>query len=195
MQFFWIKLLRQYRNTPKCVSSKAALLTLLWVFVIYLIYIFSYQPANYISNFTHSPIDILVAIYAVNAVVLCLFPVAGFLADNKFGRYRTVTKSLYLLIVSLLLALPLLLPLPILDHLNDSLKVPIAITLLAVASVPILLLTVSFIGLVAMSFSLEWTSFMTHQPHIKAYFFIGSCGFTTWHSLPVRYYGILFLIT
>ena len=146
MSSYWQVLGKRYHNNSKCINSKSALLALLWVFVVYLVYIVAYQPANYLSN---SPISVLVAIYAINGFVLCLFPVAGFLADTKIGRYRTVTKSLYLLMVSLTVAIVLLSVLPVLDHLNDSFKKPIAIVIFILAVVPILLLTASFIGLVS----------------------------------------------
>ena len=139
----------RYHRSSKCISSKSALFALLWVFVIYLIYTFSYQPVNYLSALVNSPIVTLVIIYVLNAAVLCLFPIAGFLADNTFGRYKTVIRSLYLLIVSLVIALVVLLPLPLLDHLSESLRKTIAIVIFSLASVPILLLTASFIGLVS----------------------------------------------
>ena len=136
----------KYHRTSKCVSSKSVLLALLWVFVIYLIYILAYQPANYLSN---SPIDTLVGIYAINAVVLCLFPIAGFLADTKIGRYKMVTKSLYLLFASLVLAMALIFSILILGILHYSLKGKIFTAIFSLAVFPTLLLTASFIGLVS----------------------------------------------
>jgi len=146
MSPYWQVFRKRYRNNSKCINSKSALLALLWVFVVYVIYIVAYQPANYLSS---STISILVAIYGINGIVLCLFPVAGFLADTKIGRYQTVTKSLYLLMVSLTITILLLSVFPVLDHVNDSLKRHFAIIIFVLATVPILLLTASFIGLVS----------------------------------------------
>jgi len=54
------------------------------------------QPENY-TYLVHP--EYLSYIYAGNAFLLCFYPLAGFLADNKFGRYNSVIWSMYILLV------------------------------------------------------------------------------------------------
>ena len=35
--------------------------------------------------------------------IMCFFPLAGFLADTKYGRYKTVVRSLFLVSLSIAL--------------------------------------------------------------------------------------------
>ena len=44
-----------------------------------------------------------VCVYAGNAAILCLYPLAGFLADNKIGRFKTVYHSSIFLLVLIIL--------------------------------------------------------------------------------------------
>ena len=37
----------------------------------------------------------------MNAIISGFYPLAGFLADNKFGLYRTITKSLIIMLALL----------------------------------------------------------------------------------------------
>ena len=58
-----------------------------------LLYGLFYQPSNYVSvlSYEYDPFNIpwIVAIvYAAGAIVLSFYPLAGFLADNKFGDTR-----------------------------------------------------------------------------------------------------------
>ena len=41
--------------------------------------------------------------YGFVAIVFCFFPLAGFLADVKYGRYKMVVRSLCLIFPSVLL--------------------------------------------------------------------------------------------
>ena len=65
------------------------------------------------TKFAKYDAGILFAVYASMAFVLCFYPVAGFLADTRYGRYNTVIWSLYLLLTMLVMsfaAATLLLP-------------------------------------------------------------------------------------
>jgi len=75
------------------VSSKAAIVILFWNFAINLVYGFVFVPSNYIHYHATS--------YLVSfgiAILLAFSPVAGFLADVKFGRYKTVLYSMWLIL-------------------------------------------------------------------------------------------------
>ena len=41
--------------------------------------------------------------YGGIALITCFFPLAGILADIRFGRYKTIITSIYLVLISLLL--------------------------------------------------------------------------------------------
>ena len=106
-------LVRRYGNTRKCVSSNAALLILLWSFVVGLLGAILLNPDLYARLFLYLPVhnvfDIQFAPYAFSLyggiiVLTCFFPVAGILADIKYGRYTTVITSLFIVFLSVLLA-------------------------------------------------------------------------------------------
>ena len=87
----------RYGNTRKCVSNKAALLILLWNFVVGLLSGMLLNPELSI---------IFLSIFTLIAIIdfTCFFPLAGILADIKFGRYKIVVNSLFIVFLSLLLA-------------------------------------------------------------------------------------------
>ena len=88
----------RYRNTHKCISSKAALLILFWTFVVctitseVFINVFLYIKAlGFNSN--------LAIIFNGGSALINIFcPLAGFLADVKFSRYKTIMTSFYIML-------------------------------------------------------------------------------------------------
>ena len=90
----------RYGNTRKCVSNKAALLILLWSFVVGLWGAMLLNPEMYLSilAFIYS-----FATYGVVVIFTCFSPLAGILADIKFGRYKTVVTSLFIVLLAVLL--------------------------------------------------------------------------------------------
>ena len=94
-------LARRYGNTRKCVSSKAALLILLWSFVVGLLSAMLLNPGDCMTIF---PLEAPLGAYGAVVVFTCFFPLAGILADIKFGRYKTVTTSLFIVLLATLLA-------------------------------------------------------------------------------------------
>ena len=91
----------RYATTRKCVSNKAALLILLWSFVVGLLSAMFLSPEMYLRMFESS---LSLAAYGVVVVFTCFFPLAGIIADIKFGRYKTVVNSLFIVLLALLLA-------------------------------------------------------------------------------------------
>ena len=94
---------RRYRNTRKCITSKAALLVLLWAFIL---------PPGYVAlihpELLHLEFLKQASKYAIHPTVLlllivqCFFPLAGHLADTKIGRYKTIILSLWITMLALL---------------------------------------------------------------------------------------------
>ena len=92
----WEILRRRYKNTRKCISSKGALAILMWSFAAFLL-----NP-----NSIRQPIllQTIFIQYGVTASIFCFYPFAGYLADHKYGRYKTVVFGLWLLLPSILLS-------------------------------------------------------------------------------------------
>ena len=94
----WLsRYVRRYKTTRKCVSSKSALLILFWIFILDLWNGVALNPDLYLRNF---PTIFTLASYGFVALVYCFFPVAGFLADVKYGRHKVVVGSLSVFLVS-----------------------------------------------------------------------------------------------
>ena len=97
-----------------CVTSKAAILTLVWSFGVSTMYELIYQPSNWLSHYSDlyfsrdQRFSYIPILYALNAIVLSFYPLAGFLADNRFGRYKTITRSLQVVLVFIAIAVPFL---------------------------------------------------------------------------------------
>ena len=89
----------------------------------------------------------IAALYAMSAAILCFYPLAGYLADNKFGRFKTVIRSLYVLMGVLVIFNVLgamVVPLYYLKHLNERLTV--LRLLFANGAVTVFASTVSIVG-------------------------------------------------
>ena len=88
----------RYGNTRKCVSSKAALLILLWSFVVGLLsgLLINLQVISFGQNAILG-----ISLNAGAVLITCFFPLAGILADIKYGRHKTVVTSLHIVLISL----------------------------------------------------------------------------------------------
>ena len=75
--------------------SKSILLLLFWQFTIKFVYNFTI----FIIKAEESNVGILVKV-VVAISFLCLAPVASFVADVKFGRFKTLVSSTYVIIIS-----------------------------------------------------------------------------------------------
>ena len=95
---WWSRCVLRYKTTRKCVSSKSALLILLWSFIVGLWNGVALNPDLYLRNFT---LIYTLAGYGVVAFVFCFLPLAGFLADVKYGRYKMVVRSLCFLLITI----------------------------------------------------------------------------------------------
>ncbi len=98
---WWIKGARRIRRGGVCIGSKAAWLTLIWCCCIGITYGLASNPSNGIFQLAGV---FIVAIYVVNSIFLCFYPLAGYLADNVVGKYRMIIGSLQLLLIALLVS-------------------------------------------------------------------------------------------
>ena len=93
---------RRYRRGHKCVSSNAVILILFWSFSVSLIYYSIFEGGNYLFS-TLAPVEYYSFLYAPESFIMCFYPLAGFLADTKYGRFRMVNRSSQLLLLSIFL--------------------------------------------------------------------------------------------
>ena len=105
----WSWLATRYGASRKCVTSNAALLILTWSFVVGLIsgmLIPSSRSSLDLLNFVYdgSTLVIMLPVYSGAVIITCFFPLAGILADIKFGRHKTVVTSLFILLLAIVLA-------------------------------------------------------------------------------------------
>ena len=73
------------------IRSKAALLVLLWNFIVSQDFSLIFY-SNLLLHLHHS----LIIVHGCVSLVFLLYPFAGYLADSRFGRYKTITTSLML---------------------------------------------------------------------------------------------------
>ena len=93
----WSSLKCRYRNTRKCISSKGALAILMWSFVVSTLHYLFLNPAAYLSlEYIQNASITFIIVYGTTATIFRFYPIAGNLADNKYGRYKTVVFSLWL---------------------------------------------------------------------------------------------------
>ncbi len=111
---YWALHKRRYQRAHKCVSSKAALIILVWIFLTLLASFLTSTSFFDIFHYKVSPLSYELYSY-ISSLSYCIYPVAGYLTDVKFGRHKTVIKSfnlniLFLLIFSLLVLILLFAP-------------------------------------------------------------------------------------
>ena len=92
----------------KCVTSKAALLILLWSFMVGLLSGMMLNSDLIVSiALSIDSIDVAITLYIYIGVafITCLFPLAGVLADIKYGRYKTIITSICIVLLALIFLL------------------------------------------------------------------------------------------
>ena len=141
------RLAMRYGRSRKCVSSKAALLILLWSFVVGLLSGMFINPDFYLAIVV-DPIALVA--YGCAVIFTCFFPLAGFCADIGCGRYKTVVASLCIVLVST----PVL---PVVVWLN--------LTLLEIAVIVLLLVCIIFTNVGLVGFTANVVQFGMDQLH------------------------------
>ena len=100
------------RYSPFCVKNKATLLILTWKFLFSLSLGVLLTPRTYLSLFADdlnvSFVAVTCGAYGSTAILFMFFPLAGFLADVKYGRYKVVLTTLWLVWLCLTISIPLL---------------------------------------------------------------------------------------
>ncbi len=87
---------QKYSSTRKCVSSPAGLLVLLWLFLVSFLFLILHYEKVIVPHNLRNYNSILLS--CVSAILFLAYPIAGHLADTKFGRYRVLVASLWTLV-------------------------------------------------------------------------------------------------
>ena len=97
----------RYRRTNKCIRSKAAVLILVWSFAVMMSYGAISNTLRFymqvLSVFEIPVIGLNIGLFVTSSgfVPIYIFcPLAGFLADTKFSRQKTIITSLYITLLS-----------------------------------------------------------------------------------------------
>ena len=91
----YLRLCCKVRYQPRILKNKGAILVLVWNFIVYF-------TIHYITEEILTQFD-LVANVIVMAVIGILLPVAGWLADVRFGRYKVICWSMWTMWISAML--------------------------------------------------------------------------------------------
>ncbi len=85
-----------------CLTSKPALVILIWTFAVNFTYEYGNQALIW-NSADKNPRKSVIK-HAIVALVLCFSPLAGYLADVKCGRYKVITRSMYTITTAIILA-------------------------------------------------------------------------------------------
>ena len=101
---FWSRCVRKYCCGHKCVTSKSPLIALFWSFLVSVMFgcLYQYIVLRVIYKYNVSN---QVQAYSVMAFLFCFYPLAGCLADIKFGRYKTIDGCMHILLIMLLITM------------------------------------------------------------------------------------------
>lgn len=92
-------------------------------------------------------------VYIINAISLCFYPLAGYLADNVIGQHKMITRSLLLLVIALIVVILLtivigsiLLVIALSVNNNDWVEVTGVIGIIMLCVIFYIVMKVSFVG-------------------------------------------------
>lgn len=92
-----VRMCFQFHKTSVC--SKPVIMCLLWELTIGLAYNLFLTPASFVQSF---PTEIRIVAMCLLALIFLISPLAGYLADVKFGRFNLLLKSSYLMLGSVI---------------------------------------------------------------------------------------------
>ena len=98
-----MKARRRYRKTRICVGSVAAGAVLFWSFSIFFVnaLVSVNNTLIMLTIMEKSPVYMIIAFLGYKGMFEIFCPVGGYLADTKFGRYRIIQVSLFIMVMAL----------------------------------------------------------------------------------------------
>ena len=135
---------RKYR-----LRSRAVWLILFWNFVVAFAFesLLSTDPDSYLlPSIFGTGVKVSSANFAANAFILLFYPLAGYLADTRYGRYKAVTRSLWFMFCSevTLMACGILTVMYLFAFGGDNSRLHSLFYMLFVIAVPVMLGLISF---------------------------------------------------
>ena len=96
----WNVVVQRYLKSRKCITSKSAIMVLIWNFFMSFIHFTITHLGNY-----QVPVHLNVQYYRIvdtvfYVVLYFLYPISGLLADLKLGRYTTIVSSIWMVEIS-----------------------------------------------------------------------------------------------
>ena len=102
---------RVFNGRKFCLcSSKAAVLILVWNFIVCFGFVSFFEPSTstaFTLYFDGGDGTVLASTYVAGALIYLFYPLAGCLADIRWGRYKTVVNSLCFIFWGFLIGIPL----------------------------------------------------------------------------------------
>ncbi len=118
--YWWNRWQRRCKIQNICITSKAALITLLCLLFLQTLCGLVIGPIFYIFQKTWLMSYFTIIKYGEVTIVFLVYPLAGYLADNVIGRYKTFSKTIEILIYSLSVIFLLLFIVVIVKSLSSS---------------------------------------------------------------------------
>ena len=91
--------LQRYMKSRKCVTSRSAILVLIWSFFMLLVRVIVTSLSSYQVPSALKIQYYLCAESIFSAIIDLFYPISGLLADLKFGRHRTIVSSIRMVLV------------------------------------------------------------------------------------------------
>ena len=93
----------RHKSRIVCLKSKPAILLLVWSFLVNILQ-WNYSPYSFITifgNFLYNVdlLKVIVSVYAFFALFQLVYPVAGLLADIRYGRFKCVIGNLWAFVI------------------------------------------------------------------------------------------------
>ena len=96
----WNVVVQRYRKTRKCITSRSAIIVLIWKFFMSLIHVTAIHVSSYQFPAVLNVQYYLIEVTIVSALINFLYPISGLLADLKLGRYTIIVSSIWMVVIS-----------------------------------------------------------------------------------------------
>ena len=96
----WNVVVQRYRKTRKCITSRSAIIVLIWNFFMSLIHVTAIHVSSHQFAAVLNVKCYLIEVTIVSALINLLYPISGLLADLKLGRYTIIVSSIWMVVIS-----------------------------------------------------------------------------------------------
>ena len=96
----WNVVVQRYLKTRKCVTSRSAIIVLIWSFFMSLIHVTTIHVSYYQFPAVLNVQYYLIVVTIFSALINFFYPISGLLADLKLGRHKTIVLSIWMVEIS-----------------------------------------------------------------------------------------------